>query len=175
MRLFLSILLLPLFSLPAQAQHHHHRAHHRHHVVHHHVPPPLEAQQPLDLLSFFGLASFYGPERVACRGMRYGEYTAAHRTLPCGTLVRVTNRRNGKAVEVKIVDRGPSKWTGRSIDLSHNAAKAIDMIHAGVAQVDIEVLRRVAEDDSDSLDEAIELALDIVAPVSANLPTDADN
>ena len=63
--------------------------------------------------------------------------TAAHRTLPFGTMVRVTNRRNGKTVVVRIVDRGPY-GRGRVIDLSRAAAVELDMIGSGTAIVDID-------------------------------------
>ena len=63
--------------------------------------------------------------------------TAAHRTLPFGTMVRVTNRRNGKTVVVRIVDRGPY-GRGRVIDLSRAAAVELDMIGSGTASISIE-------------------------------------
>jgi len=65
--------------------------------------------------------------------------TAAHRTLPFGTLVRVTNLKNNLSVIVVINDRGPFV-EGRIIDLSYAAARQIDMINDGVVQVEIEVL-----------------------------------
>ena len=65
--------------------------------------------------------------------------TAAHRTLPFGTLVRVTNLSNGSCETVKITDRGPY-CKGRLIDLSLHAAKKLDMIEAGIIPVEIEVL-----------------------------------
>jgi peptidoglycan lytic transglycosylase len=66
--------------------------------------------------------------------------TAAHRTLPFGTQVRVTNTANGRSVVVRINDRGPF-IRGRSIDLSHGAAQAVGMTTAGVAQVRMEVVK----------------------------------
>jgi rare lipoprotein A len=65
--------------------------------------------------------------------------TAAHRSLPFGTRVRVTNKRNGRSVVVTINDRGPFV-RGRVIDLSTGAATVIGMISAGVAPVSLEVL-----------------------------------
>lgn len=92
-----------------------------------------------------GSASFYcagfsgkltaSGERYNCNGM-----TAAHRTLPFGTRVRVTNSRNGKSVIVRINDRGPF-IRGRSIDLSRAAAQTVGMTRAGVVPVRIEVVR----------------------------------
>ena len=67
--------------------------------------------------------------------------TAAHRHLPFGTIVRVTNRLNGESVEVRINDRGP--WTGdnRIIDVSSAAADALQMKKAGIVPVEIEVVQ----------------------------------
>lgn len=85
-----------------------------------------------------GLASFYWqPQRVASGGwFNPNAMTAAHKTLPFGTRVRVTNQRNGKSVDVTINDRGPY-IAGRVIDLSKAAAAAIDMTNAGVVPVKI--------------------------------------
>jgi rare lipoprotein A len=63
--------------------------------------------------------------------------TAAHRTLPFGTILKVTNKTNGKSVVVKVNDRGPVNKT-RILDLSKQAAKELGMIHAGVANVILE-------------------------------------
>jgi rare lipoprotein A len=65
---------------------------------------------------------------------------AAHRTLPFNTWVRVTNTVNSKTVDVRIIDRGPFV-DGRVIDLSHAAARAIDLLGPGVAPVRLEVIR----------------------------------
>ncbi|HEX2570856.1 MAG TPA: septal ring lytic transglycosylase RlpA family protein [Polyangia bacterium] len=91
-----------------------------------------------------GLASWYGREHQGgptASGERFNmrDLTAAHRRLPFGTRVRVTNLRNSKSVTVRINDRGPY-GRGRIIDLSWAAARAIDMIEAGVVRVRIEVL-----------------------------------
>jgi rare lipoprotein A len=67
--------------------------------------------------------------------------TAAHRSLPFGTRVRVTNRSNGRSVVVTINDRGPFIG-GRIIDLSRGAAQVIAMTGAGVAPVSLEILGR---------------------------------
>jgi rare lipoprotein A len=66
--------------------------------------------------------------------------TAAHRTLPLGSIVRVTNLKSGQAAIVRITDRGPFV-EGRILDLSQAAAKKIDLLQSGVAMVRIEVLR----------------------------------
>jgi rare lipoprotein A len=85
-----------------------------------------------------GRAAFYGGGHTAS-GEVTGPtgLTAAHRTLPFGTKVLVTNRRNGKTVVVRIVDRGPY-GRGRIIDLSRAAARELDMISAGTAMVSVE-------------------------------------
>ncbi|HEV3183702.1 MAG TPA: septal ring lytic transglycosylase RlpA family protein [Xanthobacteraceae bacterium] len=77
-----------------------------------------------------GVASYYDA----------GGLTAAHRTLPFGTRVRVTNTTNGRSVVVRIADRGPYIH-GRSIDLSHSAAAAVGMTETGLARVRMEVLQ----------------------------------
>ena len=91
-----------------------------------------------------GLASWYGHPyhgRAASNGEIYDmeKLTAAHRTLPFGTLVHVTNLSNEKSVDVRIIDRGPFV-DGRIIDLSHAAAQAIDLIGPGIAQVRVDIL-----------------------------------
>ncbi|HMD50129.1 MAG TPA: septal ring lytic transglycosylase RlpA family protein, partial [Bryobacteraceae bacterium] len=91
-----------------------------------------------------GIASWYGHPyhgRAAANGEIYDmeKLTAAHRTLPFGTWVHVTNLTNAKTVDVRITDRGPFV-DGRIIDLSHAAAEAIGMIGVGVTQVRLEIL-----------------------------------
>lgn len=67
--------------------------------------------------------------------------TGAHRTLPLGTFVRITNCKNGKSVVVRVNDRGPSAHLkGRIIDLSFAAAKQLDMIQAGLTRVKVEII-----------------------------------
>ncbi len=92
-----------------------------------------------------GLATFYGDEQQGgptASGERFDKHkmTAAHRTLPLGTRVRVTNTKNGRSVEVRINDRGPFGFHNRIIDLSEAAAARLDMIDAGVVPVIVEVL-----------------------------------
>ncbi len=92
-----------------------------------------------------GLASWYGSRfdgRKTASGQIFSKHalTAAHRTLPFGTIVRVTNRNNGRQVIVTINDRGPHR-KGRIIDLSEAAAKRIGLLKTGLAPVRIEVLR----------------------------------
>jgi rare lipoprotein A len=89
-----------------------------------------------------GFASWYGVPyhgRRASNGEIYDMHklTAAHRTLPFESIVRVTNLQNGKFADVRITDRGPFV-EGRIIDLSLAAAREIDMVAAGVARVRVE-------------------------------------
>lgn len=91
-----------------------------------------------------GVASWYGVPfhgRRTSNGEVYDmrEMTAAHRTLPFGAIVRVTNLRNGKQAEVRINDRGPFV-ANRVIDLSEAAARAIEMVGPGTALVRLEVV-----------------------------------
>ena len=91
-----------------------------------------------------GSASYYGA-RFAGRKTANGEIfnprklTAAHRTLPFGSKVKVTNRRNGKSVVVRINDRGPFA-RGRVIDLSRAAAQRIGLVRAGHGPVELALL-----------------------------------
>lgn len=89
-----------------------------------------------------GKASYYWqPQKVACGGrFNPNAMTAAHRTYPCGTRIRVTNKRNGKSVVVIVNDRGPFV-KGRIVDLSLAAAKAIGMTGAGVIPVAVERIK----------------------------------
>jgi peptidoglycan lytic transglycosylase len=91
-----------------------------------------------------GLASWYGPpyhNRKGANGEVYdmNAATAAHRTIPLNSVVRVTNLANGRSTLVRITDRGPF-IEGRILDLSLAAAKEIDVWRAGVAKVKVEVL-----------------------------------
>src|ERR1700692_4085981 len=84
-----------------------------------------------------GMAAFYSGGRTASGEMTGpAGLTAAHRTLPFGTKVLVTNVRNGKAVVVRIIDRGPY-GRGRIIDVSRAAARELDMIGSGTAMVSV--------------------------------------
>lgn len=94
--------------------------------------------------TFTGISSWYGPDfdgKATSSGEIYDMHalTAAHKTLPMNTLVKVTNRDNGKSVVVRINDRGPFVGT-RIIDLSNKAAHQIDMVKKGTANVRLEVV-----------------------------------
>jgi rare lipoprotein A len=91
-----------------------------------------------------GMASYYadkfeGRKTASGEIYRHDLLTAAHRTLPFGTRVKVTNLSNEKTVEVVVNDRGPFT-KGRIIDVSKSAAEKLDFINAGVTKVQIEVL-----------------------------------
>lgn len=95
--------------------------------------------------SMTGLASWYGPpyaNRQAANGQIYDQnaMTAAHRTLPLGTVIRVTNLTTEQAATVRITDRGPFVH-GRVLDLSLAAAKEIGLYRMGVAEVKIDILQ----------------------------------
>jgi peptidoglycan lytic transglycosylase len=87
---------------------------------------------------FSGLASFYsaGYRGPTADGEQYDphKFTAAHRTLPFGTRLRITDQANGRSVTVKVNDRGPFV-DGRVLDLSMAAAKALNIVDRGVAKV----------------------------------------
>ncbi|HEX9110008.1 MAG TPA: septal ring lytic transglycosylase RlpA family protein [Terriglobales bacterium] len=91
-----------------------------------------------------GMASWYGAPYHNRRGSNGEVYnmhamTAAHRTLPLGSIVRITNVKTGQSAVVRITDRGPFV-TGRIVDLSLAAAKALDVYTPGIAKVRLEVL-----------------------------------
>ena len=106
---------------------------------------------------FDGLASWYGPDfhtKKTSNGETYNMYahTAAHKTFPMNTVVKVYNLENGKSTIVRINDRGPFV-DGRIIDLSNAAAKDIDMIKVGTAKVRLEVIGFKGVINTESKDE----------------------
>ena len=123
--------------------------HHRHHSHHHHAHKAASSNwldanasiAPTGGRSFTGKASFYGNESGSktASGQRFNQnaMTAAHRSLPFGTKLRVTHR--GQSVVVTINDRGPF-IRGRVLDLSKGAARAIGLTGAGVGHVTAEVV-----------------------------------
>jgi rare lipoprotein A len=120
-----------------------------------------------------GIASWYGREfqgRKTASGEKFdmNELTAAHRTIPLGSVVLVKNLDNGKTVKVRINDRGPFKGK-RILDLSYAAAKKIDMVGDGEARVGIKVLgaasQDYASDDSTVGDEEASGFIDDEQPV----------
>ena len=103
----------------------------------------------------YGNASWYGGPlhgKKTASGERFDMYsfTGAHRELPFGTIIRVTNLRNGKEVYIKVNDRGPFV-KDRIVDLSHAAAKAIGFNRRGVIRVKIEVISLPSSSTSSSI------------------------
>lgn len=109
--------------------------------------PPARAARILEMRE--GLASYYGPGfdgKPTASGARFdmNAMVAAHPSYPFGTIVRVTNLRNRRSVQVHILDRGPARGpraAGVLIDLSYGAARTLGFIRAGRTRVRIEVLR----------------------------------
>jgi rare lipoprotein A len=104
--------------------------------------PPAQAPAQEPVFTETGLASFYGKAHAGKRtanGERFNHrgFTAAHRTLAFGTIVRITNVRNGRSVKVAINDRGP-RVKSRIVDLSAAAAEAIG-VKSGLVRVRLEV------------------------------------
>jgi rare lipoprotein A len=121
----------------------------------------------------YGLASWYGRERHG-RRTASGEIfdthqlVAAHRTAPFGTYALVTNLSNGRTVQVRINDRGPS-IAGRLVDLSYAAARQLDMVQIGVARVKIELLAAPLPDDRRSRQDVPEPGEPL--PYAARIPS----
>ena len=89
-----------------------------------------------------GLASFYTEGTQTASGERFDtrELTAAHRTLPFGTRLRVTNVHTGRSVTVRVNDRGPFV-SGRDVDVSYSAAETLGMVGRGIAKVKLDVVQ----------------------------------
>lgn len=118
-------------------------------------PDPARTRGSGDPQGQVGLATYYGPGfhgRQTASGERFDQrdMTAAHRSLPLGTRVRVTNLENGESVELLINDRGPygrNRRKGAIIDVSKGAARKLDFIADGLVRVRVEVLDVPEEDD----------------------------
>jgi rare lipoprotein A len=123
----------------AKSRHHHHR--HAHHASHSSWRDANAAVATSGGGSFSGMASFYGNESGSktASGQRFNQnaMTAAHRSLPFGTKLRVSH--GGRSVVVTINDRGPF-IRGRVLDLSTGAARAVGLTSAGVGRVTAEVI-----------------------------------
>jgi rare lipoprotein A len=102
------------------------------------LPTPAPPMVETGVASWYG-ARHHGKRTASGELFDQKKFTAAHPTLPWGSMVKVTNLANGKSVEVRINDRGPF-GKGRIIDLSRAAARALDMLGTGIAQVTIERL-----------------------------------
>ena len=97
---------------------------------------------PMSAQTHRGKASFYSKKATGSRTssgerIHHDSLTCAHRSYPFGTLLKVTNLRNGKSCIVRVNDRGPHS-RGRIIDLSYGAANALGMIAQGIAMVEVE-------------------------------------
>ena len=97
--------------------------------------------------TFYGISSFYGlgdgfHGNLTANGEVYDKdgISAAHKTLPLNSIVRVTNLNNGKSVKLKINDRGPY-IKGRILDCSYGAAKELDFVKQGTTEVKVEVIK----------------------------------
>jgi rare lipoprotein A len=133
--------ILGLTTAPALA---HHAARHK---AHHHARHSLHSAEPSQAQGFTANASFYGggprryePNARTANGEIFNmwDMTAAHRTLPMGTRLRLTYA--GRSVVVRVNDRGPAAWTGRSLDMSRGAATELGLLQRGTGQVRVEVL-----------------------------------
>jgi len=103
------------------------------------TPPATTTPEPERGYAAFYSSSLEG-HKTACGGVYSPEkLTAAHRTLPCGTRLRVTNLRNSKTVRVTITDHGPLSH-GRILDLSYEAARRLDFLKQGTTLVKLELL-----------------------------------
>lgn len=108
---------------------------------------------------FSGKGSWYGDKfhgRKTASGERYdvNKYTAAHKTLPFGTILKVTNKSNGKSVVVRVNDRGPFV-KNRVIDLSKKAAQDLGYLKTGIADLKIEIVSLPGEKEKDSKEIAL--------------------
>jgi len=101
---------------------------------HHHATPTQVASQ--------GIASFYTEDQPTASGEKFDTHdlTAAHRTLPFGTRLRVTNVATGRSVTVRVNDRGPY-IPGRVVDVSGTAANELGIVKSGIAKVKLDVVR----------------------------------
>ena len=116
-------------------------------------PPEVDERPPRPEKVHVGLASYYGPgfhgeETASGEIFDQREMTAAHRTLPLGTVVRVTNLDNRRQVVVRINDRGPygrNYRKGTIIDLSQGAARRLGFLKEGLVRVQVQVVSRPAE------------------------------
>ncbi|MFA6726002.1 MAG: septal ring lytic transglycosylase RlpA family protein [Candidatus Cloacimonadaceae bacterium] len=95
------------------------------------------------------LASYYskrfnGKKTASGETYNQNEYTCAHKTLPFNTLLKITNPKNGKTVQVRVIDRGPF-IRGRDLDLSYAAAKELGLLKHGVMKVSVEIIPETEE------------------------------
>ena len=111
-------------------------------VARKHDPFPSHKTAEESKVKSYGVASFYSEGAKTANGESFNpnELTAANRTLPFGTRLRVTNVATGQSVTVRVNDRGPFV-PGRDVDVSHSAAEALGMVDGGVAKVKMDVVK----------------------------------
>jgi rare lipoprotein A len=111
-------------------------------VTQKHAPFALDKNLAEPKVASSGFASFYREGTQTASGERFNanEFTAAHRTLPFGTRLQVTNVATGRSVTVRVNDRGPFV-PGRVIDVSYSAAETLGIVGAGIAKVKLDVVR----------------------------------
>ncbi|PWT88415.1 MAG: hypothetical protein C5B56_08770 [Proteobacteria bacterium] len=107
------------------------------------VPDPPHMRPSGPRSTSYGIASFYSHGSRTASGERFDarELTAAHRTLPFGTKLRVTSVKTGRSVTVRVNDRGPYV-PGRIVDLSYSAAAELGMVGRGVTKVKVDVVEQ---------------------------------
>lgn len=98
------------------------------------------------IASWYSIKTNYGTQTASGQRLRNDAATAAHKTLPLGTKVRVTNMRNGKSEVLTINDRGPY-IKGRIIDVTIGCAERLGFVGRGIAPVKVEVLRRIKTEE----------------------------
>jgi rare lipoprotein A len=133
---FMPALLLAVAIAPLSVEAHHYR------------------RVQLGLASYYG-AEFRGQETASGEIYDQHELVAAHRTLPLGSVVRVTNLENGRTVKLRVIDRGPygrNRRKGCIIDVSTAAARRLGFIRAGLTRVRVYVLKLGDNDRSDDRD-----------------------
>jgi rare lipoprotein A len=110
-------------------------------IVRRHDPLPSHKEATTDGVRPYGVASFYSEGSKTASGETFDphELTAAHRSLPFGTKLRVTNVATGQSVTVRVNDRGPFV-PGRDVDVSHSAAEALGIVGDGLAKVRMDVV-----------------------------------
>ncbi len=149
---------------------------HRHSPRLHHRRGIVSAGRGSGLSTMRGVASWYGNEfhnRKTASGVRFNTNAmmAAHRTLPFGTKVRVTNLANQKSCVVEITDRGPFSH-GRIIDVSHAAAEKLGMMDAGIANVQLEIIGTTPSGASQDIASGFyQPASDRLAPIAQKHPS----
>ncbi len=100
------------------------------------------------MASWYSIKTNFGTATASGERLRNHAATAAHKTLPMGTMVRVTNQTNGKSEIVRINDRGPY-IKGRIIDLTVGCANRLGFLNRGIVPVKVEVLDKAGDEDED--------------------------